>query len=171
MGRQVARMGAYNRVAHHWRDQMVSRSSSSKSNAEVVQRWFQQVWNEGRIETVEELLAPDAVIHGLGEQGLAVRGPQPFLRFFLTMRSAFPDMRVKIEQVISEGEWFACRFSASMTYTGEGLGFPANGKKAKIEGMAMGKIVAGKIMEAWNVWDQRALLAQLVGADSTRFLK
>ena len=150
---------------------MSSRSSSSKSNAEVVRRWFQQAWNEGRIETIEELLARDAVIHGLGEQGLAVRGPQSFLRFFLTMRSAFPDLRVEIEQVISEDEWFACRFSASMTYTGEGLGFPANGKKAKVGGMAMGKIVPGKIVEGWNIWDQRALLTQLVGADSTCFLK
>ena len=44
---------------------------------------------------VEELLAPDAVIHGLGEQGLAVRGPKAFLSFFATMRSAFPDIHVQ----------------------------------------------------------------------------
>jgi steroid delta-isomerase-like uncharacterized protein len=156
---------------HFGQQQMVSKSSSSESNEELVRRWFQQVWNEGRIETVEELLAPDAVIHGLGEQGLAVRGPKAFLNFFATMRSAFPDIHVQVEQVVNQGEWFAARFSASMTYTGGGLGFAANQKKAKIDGMAMGRIVNGKIAEGWNIWDQRALLAQLDAADSTRLLK
>jgi steroid delta-isomerase-like uncharacterized protein len=137
----------------------------------LVRRWFQQVWNEGRIETVEELLAPDAVIHGLGEQGLAVPGPKAFLSFFATMRSAFPDVHVQVEQVVNEGEWFAARFSASMTYTGTGLGFAANQKKAKIDGMAMGRVVEGKIVEGWNIWDQRSLLAQLDAADTTRLLK
>jgi steroid delta-isomerase-like uncharacterized protein len=150
---------------------MVSKGSSSESNEDLVRRWFQQVWNEGRIETVEELLAPDAVIHGLGEQGLAVRGPKAFLSFFATMRSAFPDIHVQVEQVVNEGEWFAARFSASMTYTGGGLGFAANQKKAKIDGMAMGRVVDGKIVEGWNIWDQRALLAQLDAADTTHLLK
>ncbi|MFL6439896.1 MAG: ester cyclase [Terriglobales bacterium] len=151
--------------------QMAAATSSSHVNVELVRRWFQQVWNEGRIETVEELLASDAVVHGLGEQGKAVRGPKAFLGFFITMRSAFPDMRVQVEQVICEGEWFATRFSAVMTYTGEGLGFPANWKKAKVDGMAMGRIVDGKIAEAWNIWDQRALLTQLGAADPTRLLR
>jgi steroid delta-isomerase-like uncharacterized protein len=151
--------------------QMAAATSSSHVNVELVRRWFQEVWNEGRIETVEELLGPDAVIHGLGEQGMAVRGPKAFLNFFSTMRTAFPDMRVQVEQVICEGEWFATRFSAVMSYTGGGLGFPANGKKAKVDGMAMGRILDGKIAEGWNIWDQRAMLTQLGAADLTRLLK
>jgi steroid delta-isomerase-like uncharacterized protein len=136
-----------------------------------MRRWFQQVWNEGRIETIDELLAPDALIRGLGEQGQAVRGPKAFSTFYATMRSSFPDMKVQVEQVVTEGEWVAARFTSTMTYTGGGMGFPANGKKATVEGMAMGRIVDGKIVEAWNVWDQRALLTQLGTADNTRLLK
>jgi predicted SnoaL-like aldol condensation-catalyzing enzyme len=104
----------------------------------LVRRWFQQVWNEGRIETVEELLAPDAVIHGLGEQGLAVPGPKAFLSFFATMRSAFPDVHVQVEQVVNEGEWFAARFSASMTYTGGGPGICRQSEEGQNRGHGNG---------------------------------
>lgn len=141
------------------------------SNADLMRRWFQQVWNEGRIETIEELLAPDALVRGLGEQGQAVRGPKAFSAFFATMKSSFPDIKVQVEQVITEGEWSAALFTATMTYTGGGMGFPANGKKAKVEGMAMGRIVDGKIVDVWNIWDQRGLLRQLGAVDHTRLLK
>ena len=76
----------------------------SQQNRALAHRWFEEVWNQGREETIHELLAPDAVAHSLSEPGVDARGQGDFLQFFLMMRGAFPDMKLVIEDTIAEGD-------------------------------------------------------------------
>jgi hypothetical protein len=39
----------------------------ASENKALVQRWFDEVWNRGRVDAIDELLAPDSVVHGLGD--------------------------------------------------------------------------------------------------------
>ena len=140
------------------------------TNADLVRRWFREVWNEDRSETVYELLATSAIIHGSGETGVTTRGPGEFLSFVKTMKTAFPDLRVTVEQTVSEGEWVTVRFTAEMTHTGTGLGFEPTGKRAKVAGMSMARVREGKIVESFDSWDQRGLLVQLGTLDPIRLI-
>jgi SnoaL-like polyketide cyclase len=61
----------------------------SAENKALVRRWFEEVWNQGRAASIDEMLASDAVVHGLGP---SVRGPSEFKPFQAMYRGAFPDI-------------------------------------------------------------------------------
>jgi hypothetical protein len=78
-------------------------------NAALVHRWFEEVWNQGREETIDELFAPNGVTYGLGERDAEVRGPSQFKPFFRNIRAAFPDLHIKILDTVAEGNKVAVR--------------------------------------------------------------
>lgn len=127
----------------------------------VLKRWFDEVWNEGREETIDELFGTGGVAHGLGESDPQVNGPEEFKVFFRNMRSAFPDVRIHIEDMVVEGEKVAARLVLEATHAGEGLGVPATGRRVRVAGITIGRISGGKLQEGWNSWDQLGLLRQM----------
>ena len=62
---------------------------SVEENLTLMRRWFKEVWNEGKMQTVRELLAHDAVGIGGVEGGIPVRGPAEFIPFTERHRGAF----------------------------------------------------------------------------------
>jgi steroid delta-isomerase-like uncharacterized protein len=130
-------------------------------NASIVQRWFNEVWNEGREETIDELMAPEAVAHGLAGADQVHRGPAAFKPFWIELRRAFPDIRFTIDDVVSEGDKVAARWTATMTGRGEDLGVAATQKLLTLTGMVLVHVGGGRIEEAWNNWDQHILAREL----------
>jgi steroid delta-isomerase-like uncharacterized protein len=133
----------------------------SATPEDVVRRWFEEVWNQGRFETIDELYAADGIAHGLGEPGADVRGPAGFRPFAERFRSAFPDIRITVVDTIAEGEKIATRWTATLTHTGDQLGVPATGKQATVDGMTIAYVRDGQIVESWNNWDIAGLMRQL----------
>jgi steroid delta-isomerase-like uncharacterized protein len=130
-------------------------------NVQLMQRWFQEVWNEGNTQTVHDLLAPDAVARGhKGPQG-EMRGPKEFLNFVGQIRGAFPDIRLVVEDILAAHDKVVVRWSATMTHTGPGLGIPATGKSVRSTGISIVRIVNGQIVEGWDNWDQLGMLEQI----------
>ena len=62
----------------------------------LVRAWFHEVWDEGREDAIDRLMAADAIVHGLGEQ--EIRGPAAFKPFFHVMRTALGDLEVRVER-------------------------------------------------------------------------
>jgi len=85
-------------------------------NASILRRWFEEVWNQGRGQTIDELMAPDAVARGLADAAQTHRGPTAFKPFWAQLRDAFPDIHVTIHDVESEGDKVAARWTATMTH-------------------------------------------------------
>src|SRR5580704_12281271 len=133
----------------------------SEHNIILIRRWFDEVWNEGRLETIGELMAPDAV--GIGQAGsdAVIRGPQQFQSFVEKLRGAFPDIHVTIEDAFAAGDKVAARWSATMTHHGDHLGLPASGKKVRITGISLVKIANGKIVAGWDNWDQMTMMREI----------
>jgi steroid delta-isomerase-like uncharacterized protein len=75
-------------------------------------------------------------------------------------RKALPDMKVKVNQFLAERDLVAVYWTASGTNTQAGMGFPATGKKIKIDGMTIFRFKAGKICEEWSVWDMLSVMRQ-----------
>ena len=116
------------------------------NNVALLRRWFDEVWNRGRLETIHELMAPECVGTGQGGAGVAIRGPQEFQAFVEKLRAAFPDIQVTIEDGFESGEKAAVRWSGTMTHRGSGLGVPATGKRIRITGISMVRIVNGRLL-------------------------
>ena len=109
---------------------------------------------------IDELRASNALVHGLGEPGKPISGPEGFKPFFRKFQAAFTDIQITVDQTITEGEWVASRWTARMTHRGDQLGVPATGERVEMTGMSMGRFQAGRMVEAWNSWDQLALMEQ-----------
>jgi steroid delta-isomerase-like uncharacterized protein len=144
----------------------------SEGNKAVLRRWFDEVWNQGREETIDELFRTDCIAHGLGESEIDVHGPEEFKAFHRTLRGAIPDVKIRIEDVVAEGDKVVGRLVLEGTHTGDTLGVPASGQSVRVEGLVLVRFEAGRIIEGWNSWDQLGLLRQ-IGAipGENRFLK
>ena len=133
----------------------------SDNNIALIHRWFGEVWNQGRLETIQELMAPEFVGNGQGGPGVVLRGPREFRAFAENLRGAFPDIQVTIEDAFAAGDKVVARWSATMTHRGDQLGLPATGKQVRITGISIGRIVDGKIVEGWDNWDQLGMMQQI----------
>jgi steroid delta-isomerase-like uncharacterized protein len=133
-------------------------SAMSTENKALVRRWFDDVWTRGRGDLMEEMLAADSVVHGLGPD---LHGPAGFRPFFVAYRTAFPDVAVRVDDIVAEGDIVAARWTATGTHNGNGLGFSATGKKVRFSGMVFARVRDGKMIEGWNSFDQLGMLQQL----------
>lgn len=117
----------------------------------LVRRWFEELWNQGREETIDDMLAADAIVHGL-PGGQSARGPEGFKPIFRQFKGAFPDLRIDIGKVVREGDSVACHCTVTGTHTGPGLG-PASNKPVRFTGIAIVRARDGKLVEGWNAFD------------------
>jgi steroid delta-isomerase-like uncharacterized protein len=129
---------------------------------EVIHRWFEEVWNQGREEAIDEMFAEDGVAHGLaGENGQEPRGPAEFKPFFRSFRGALPDIRVTVEDCVTEGDKAAVRCRITASHRGDGLGLAATGNAVEFDGICIVRVLDGKIVEAWNNFDFLSLNRQI----------
>ena len=111
--------------------------------------WFRRVWNEEDAGAIDLLMAPDAVVHGLGDA--PVRGPTEFRRFHSAFMRAFDGIRIEVVQEVAEGDLVSCWCEASMRRRDDP-------RPLSFTGMAMVRLRDGKLAEAWNTWDFVRLL-------------
>jgi len=126
----------------------------------LTRRWFEEVWNQRRTDTIADLLSPNVISHGLGE-GKRTMGTVEFRKFHEQFSGAFPDIRVIIDEVIGEGNVTAVRFRCEATHRGDHLGMKATGRPVQFSGMCMIHWNDGKIVEAWNEYDAAGMMQQL----------
>ena len=134
----------------------------SDENKALIRRWFEEVWNKGREEAIDELFAAEGIAHGLADEaGNALRGPQDFKPFFRKFRSAFPEIEIVVEDTVAEGEKVAARCLVRGKHQSDSLGFAATGQSTEFTGITIVRIEQGKIVEAWNNFDFMTMYKQL----------
>ena len=134
---------------------------SVEENVALMRRWFKEVWNEGKTQTIYELLSPDAIGIGQLEDGGQLRGPAEFLPLVERIRGAFPDINMVVEEAFGAEDKVVLRWSATMTHHGDHLGMPASGKRVRMTGITIARIADKKIIEGWDNWDQLGMLKQI----------
>ena len=140
----------------------MSEENTLEENKALIRRWFEEVWNKGRADAIEEMLAEDAVVHGLSEDAAKpLRGPTGFLPFHTQFREAFPNVEVICEDTIAEGDKVAVRCSVRGKHVGDSLGFKATQATAEFDGIAIVRVKDGKLVEAWNNFDFMRMYKQL----------
>ncbi|MDT5268467.1 MAG: hypothetical protein QOH49_653 [Acidobacteriota bacterium] len=131
-------------------------------NASLIRRWFEEVWNNGREEAIDELFDEEGVAHGLaGETGEPLRGATGFKPFFRRFREAFPEIEVVVEDTVSEGDKVAARCTVRGQHRGDTLGIKATNSPVEFDGICIVRIRDGKIVEAWNNFDFMSMFQQL----------
>jgi len=135
---------------------------SADDNKALARRFYDEVVNGGRLELIDELLAPDFVDHqpfpGVTPDRAGVR------EFFETVLPAFPDLRFDVEDLVAEGDKLAARVVVRATHRGEFLGIPPTGKEVSVSLVDLIRFEDGLAVERWGVTDTLALMEQLGGA-------
>jgi steroid delta-isomerase-like uncharacterized protein len=123
----------------------------SAENVALVRRWFEEVWNQRRGETIEELVPADSVCFA---DGGPIRGPVEFRqRQYEPFLAAFPDLQVQVDGAIGQGDDVVVRWTATATHTGPGLGMPPTGRTVTFHGMSWVVVRDGKFHEGWQSSD------------------
>jgi steroid delta-isomerase-like uncharacterized protein len=125
----------------------------------VMRRWFEEVWNQSREAAIDELMASDAVAHGLGPQPL--RGSAAFKPFVRAFRQAFPDLQIEVLRTVTEGDLVVTHIHATGRHTGEGLGGAATSQPVAFDGMIIAQVQKGQIVQGWNCIDFLTMYQQL----------
>lgn len=134
----------------------------SEENKEVVRRWFDEVWNNGRAEAIEELFDENGIAHGLSDDPAnPIRGPQGYRPFYDVFRQAFPNITVVIEDMIAEGDKVVARCSVRGNHGGDFRGLAATQSPIEFTGISIVRVENGKIVEAWNNFDFMTLNKQV----------
>jgi steroid delta-isomerase-like uncharacterized protein len=118
-----------------------------------------EVFNEGKVELIDELLAEDFVEHAAPPGWPTNRDS---LRQFVAMtRSAFPDFRYDILGQWQDGDTHIGYIRGNGTMNGDFMGMPATGKPAAWDEIHIGRYANGKLAEHWAVIDMFGMLQQL----------
>jgi steroid delta-isomerase-like uncharacterized protein len=88
-------------------------------------------------------------------------GPEGFKAIHRAFHNIYGDIHITIDDLIAEGDRVAIRWTCTMTHTGDGLGFPATGKKATVPGSSFIHCRDGKLTDGWNFMDLTKTTQQL----------
>jgi steroid delta-isomerase-like uncharacterized protein len=125
----------------------------------VVRRFYEELWNQGRMEVADELFAPDFVGHAPGNTG--AKGPEGVKQLISEWRVGVPDMHIEIHAQHAEGTRVGTRFTGRGTHQGTFLGIPATGKEASLSGVAITRVVDGQVISDWGEFDMIGFFQQL----------
>lgn len=123
-------------------------------------RRFYAEMSAGNLGVIDELLADDFVDH---EElpGDLPQDKQGVKQFFTMLRTAFPDMRMEVEDLIAEGDKVVARISMTATQQGEFMGVPPSGRSVDVQIIDVMRIRDGQAREHWGIIDGMALMQQL----------
>ena len=125
----------------------------------VVRAWFKEVWDEGNEDAIDRLMAPDAVAHGLGPDG--IRGPDAFKPYVRTMRAALGDLEIEVTQTLTDGDRVAAHCHVVARHAGALFGAPPTQRPVDFWGITILRIRNGQIVEGWNCFDFLRMYQQM----------
>jgi steroid delta-isomerase-like uncharacterized protein len=122
-------------------------------------RLYQTVWNERRLEYIDQVIADS---HALGDPTVLGRGvgPAAYRRQLERFLVGLPDLKLKIDDTVSEGEKLVVFWTMTGTHRGEFLGVPPTNKRVAFSGITINLIAEGKILESTVIWDGLGLMKQ-----------
>jgi steroid delta-isomerase-like uncharacterized protein len=124
---------------------------SSVTNLSIARRFFNECWNQGKVDVLDEIMAPDHLHHLPDED---IRGAESIKGFILNLRTAFPDLTINIDDEIVAENKVALRWTTRCTHLGDFFGMPPTGNHIEYGGIDIIRFNNGRIVELWSYMDQ-----------------
>jgi steroid delta-isomerase-like uncharacterized protein len=125
---------------------------------------FERMFNQGDLDYVDGALATGAIDH---QEPAGTDFAAHLKNVISTLRTAFPDLRFDVHELVGEGDTVACRSTMSGTHRGPlrigpMSGLPVNGTRIEVPHMHFFHYDAdGRLTDLWHVWNTLALARQL----------
>jgi len=131
--------------------------STEKENKAIHRRVYEEIWNKGNLDVVDEIFDDNYIFHPLPQR----RGPKWYKEMYHDLAGAFTDFHCEIEDMIAEGDRVMVRTTITGTHTREFWGVDPTGKQISVTEIAVVRIKDGKIVEEWGSPDLFSLMQQL----------
>ena len=124
------------------------------------QAWY-EAWNQGNVDALDEVLAPNYVRHK--PPFADIDGLEAQKAFIKETRASYPDAKVTFQQQVIEGDWIATMWAWEGTQRGVSpiTGTPPSNKYVKFQGCSLVRMAGGKEVEEWEFGDYLGLMQQL----------
>jgi steroid delta-isomerase-like uncharacterized protein len=134
---------------------------STSENKDIVRRqWYQELWDNRNISAADALFTSDYVLHLPGSAAAAM-SPDGAKQVVAMFRTAFPDLKHTVDEMIAEGDTVVARWTARGTHRGEFQGIVPAGRQIVVSGTTVHHMADGRIAETWLTMDNLDLLQQL----------
>jgi len=132
--------------------------ATPQENKAVVRRMIEELWNQQKVDVADELFSADSTAPDIPGLPPGPMGTKIVAQMFLT---AFPDLKMTIEDMVAEEDRVAVRFTETATHKGDFMGVPASGKSVKFTEMAFLQLKDGKITSSWYNVDMMTIMQQI----------
>ena len=133
---------------------------STEENKAQYRRTFEEMFNQGNLAIVDDLVAPDFLNHEV-PPAMNNRGAESTRQVVTMLRTAFPDLHFTVEDVVAEGDTVAGRVTMSGTHLGPFQGIPPTGRSFQQAHMHFVRFRDGKAIEHRAVRDDLGMMRQL----------
>jgi predicted ester cyclase len=114
-------------------------------NKKIIRRYIDEIENTGDISNIQELVSEDyAEVYEGKRYEIGIRGA---IDHVLGVRRVFPDLKLTIENQISQGEWVVTVYSVTGTFKDEWLGMKPTGRPITFTGVNVDRFKDGKLVE------------------------
>lgn len=137
---------------------MGTTSERERENVAVVNRYLQEVWNEGNLDVVDELFAEEYVRDN--PAGLPPDS-EGFKQMTGMIHAAFPDLELTVDETLTDGDRVVQRWSGRGTHEGDLFGVPPTGSEVSYTGISIYRVEDGKIARDWTVVDMMGIMQQI----------
>jgi len=129
-------------------------------NQQLIRNYFNEVWNKGNLDLLDELLNPNYLNHSSSIPD-SPPGPGGLKPIVSAMRIAFPDLHYTIQDLIVTDDRVVARVKMTGTHTGDFFGIPPTNKKISVNQINIEYIENGRISEHWRITDENTMMNQL----------
>jgi len=130
-------------------------------DAKSLVRQFYDAVGAGNFSVIDELVADDfvdrEVFPGLEANREGVK------QFFAMVRSAFPDLRMEIREMLADDDLVSVRVIATGTQEGDFMGMSSSGRRIEVQVFDIFRIRDGQVTEHWGLMDAMTMMQQLGG--------
>lgn len=146
----------------------MSGQDTIEDNKSIVRRCFEEVWSNGRLDAVADLVHPNFIRHHERNQDEDLHGIEGFRQWASQTREMLSDLRFTVELMFGEADRVMAHARARATHTGALAGVPGTGTAVEYTVTTLVRLADRKIVECWVIADELGVLQQIGAAARLR---
>jgi steroid delta-isomerase-like uncharacterized protein len=131
------------------------------SREEIARRFFDEVFNQGKLEVVDQIFAPEYIGYSSASFSGPIRGPEGIKQFVTMYRKAFPDIHFKFDDILTAGDKVIVRWTTTGTHRGPLQKLDPTGKSINIVGIGIAQITNSRIRVSHSQVDVLGIVEQI----------
>ena len=134
--------------------------TEADANRAFARKWFEEVWQKHNMDAIEKMVAPGATIQNPASPQ-PLHGPEGAREAVQRIMQGFPDLSVRIEDIVADEHQVGVHFIASGTHEGEFMGVSPTGQTVTVHGTSFQRLEEGQVVEEWDLVDMLGVMRQV----------